>query len=92
VLVLDWKFFSKVKLVTMPTIFLLNPLEATRGPRVLSTPQDLGITSGSRVSGTRHQLQRIQDGIVPAGTGTEETYPTRGWDPFRLGLAPPSSA
>jgi hypothetical protein len=29
---------------------------------------------------------------VPAGTGTEEPRPTRGWDPFRSGTAPPSSA
>jgi hypothetical protein len=37
-----------------PAIFFLNPTEATRGPRVLSMPQDLGVTSGSQVSGTQH--------------------------------------
>jgi hypothetical protein len=75
-----------------PTIFLLSPEEATKGFRVLSTPQDLGITSGSRVSGTQHQLQRIAEGLVPAGTGTKEPCPTRGWDLFQLRPHPPSSA
>jgi hypothetical protein len=72
-------------------IFCLNPPEATKGPRVLSIPQDLGITTASRVSGTQHQLQTIMEGLVPAGTGTKEPHPTRGWDPFRSGPALPSS-
>jgi hypothetical protein len=33
---------------TTPAIFLLNPPEASRGPRILSTPQDLRITLGSQ--------------------------------------------
>lgn len=33
-------------------IFCLNPAEASKGSRVLSTPQDLGITPRSQVSGT----------------------------------------
>jgi hypothetical protein len=53
------------------------------GSRVLSMPQDLGI-------GMQHQLQRIEEGLVTAGTGTEEPCPTRGWDPFRSGPALPS--
>jgi hypothetical protein len=72
-------------------ISLLSPAEATKGSRVLSMPQDLGITSGSQVNGTQHQLQRIAKGIVLAGTGTKEHHPTRGWDEFRSGPAPPSS-
>jgi hypothetical protein len=45
----------------------LNPAKATKGQRVLSTLQDLGITSGSQVNGKQHQLQRLADGLVPAG-------------------------
>ena len=68
------------KIITFPVcfnktsnwIFLLSPAGATKGPRVLSTPQDLGITSGLLVSGTQHQLQRLSKGLVPAGTGMEE--------------------
>jgi hypothetical protein len=33
-----------------PAIFQLNLPEAPKGPRVLSMPQDLGISSGSQVS------------------------------------------
>jgi hypothetical protein len=73
-------------------IFLLSSAEAVKGSRVLSMLQDHGITSGTGVSGMQHQLQRISKGLVPAGTGTKEPHPTRGWDPFRLGPAPPSSA
>ena len=40
----------------------------------------------------QHQLQRVEKGLVPAGTGTKETCPTRGWDSFQSGPAPPSSA
>jgi hypothetical protein len=29
---------------------------------------------------------------MPAGTETKEPRPTRGWDPFGLGPAPPSSS
>lgn len=36
-------------------IFLLNLVEAPKGSRVLSTQQDLRITSRSRVTGTQHQ-------------------------------------
>ena len=75
----------------IPAIFLLSPAEATKGTRVLSTLQDLGMTLGSWVSGKQHQLQRMAGGLVPAGTGTEEPHPTRGWDPFRSGAARPSS-
>ena len=39
---------------SIPAIFHLNPLEAAKGLTVLSTPQDLRITSGSWVSGTQH--------------------------------------
>ena len=42
--------------------------------------------------GMQHQLQRMAKGLVPAGTGTKETHPTRGWDSFWSGPAPPSSA
>jgi hypothetical protein len=38
--------------------------------------QDLRITSGSWVSGTQHQLQRIEEGFVPARTGTKEPHQT----------------
>lgn len=72
-------------------IKLLNPEEAAKGPRILSMLQDLGIILRSQVSGTQHQLQRIAEGLVPAGTGTEEPRPTRGWDPPRSGPALPSS-
>ena len=41
-------------------IFLLSPAEATKGTRVLSTLQDLGMTLGSWVSGKQHQLQKLQ--------------------------------
>ena len=75
-----------------PAIFLLSPVESTKGSRVLSMMQDLGITLGSWVSRMQHQLQRITEGLVPVGTGTEEPHPTRGWDPFRSGAARPSSA
>jgi hypothetical protein len=34
---------------------------------------------GSLVTGTQHLFQKIQDGRVPAGTGTKETHPTSGW-------------
>jgi hypothetical protein len=40
----------------------------------------------------QHQLQRITEGLVPAGTGTKEPRPNRGWDSFWRGPAPPSSA
>jgi hypothetical protein len=73
-------------------IFLLNPAEATRGPRVLSMIQDLWITSGSQVSGAQHQLGRVKEGLVPAGAGMEGYLLTKGWEPFRLGPAKPSSA
>jgi hypothetical protein len=68
-------------------IFHLNLGEATKVCRVLSVSQDLGITLGSRVSGTQHQLQRIEEGLVPAVTGSKESCTTRGWDPFWLGPA-----
>jgi hypothetical protein len=42
-------------------IFLLSPAEAAKGSRVLPTFQNLGITSGSLVSGTQHQLQIIME-------------------------------
>jgi hypothetical protein len=74
-----------------PAIFLLSPVEVAKGFRVLFMLQDLGITLGSWVGGMQHQHQRTEEGLVPAGTGTKEPCPTRGWDPFRLGPAPPSS-
>jgi hypothetical protein len=70
---------------TSPSIFRLNPAEAIKGSRVLSTSQNLGINLESRVSGTQYQLQRIMEGLVPAGTGTKEPCLTRGWDSFRSG-------
>ena len=75
-----------------PAILFLSPAEAAKGSRVLFMLQDIGITSGTRASGTQHQLQRIVEGLVPAGTGKEELHLTRDWDPFRLGPATPSSA
>ena len=74
-----------------PTIFLLIPAETSKGSRVLSVPHDLGITWGSRVSGTQHQLQRIEEVLVPAGTGMQKPHLTVAWDPFRLGPSPLSS-
>ena len=50
---------GSVPVVPTPTIFLLSPAEATKDSIMLSTPQDLGVTLGSLVSGTQHQLQRI---------------------------------
>jgi hypothetical protein len=75
-----------------PPIFPLSPSEAAKGSRVLSTLQDLRITSGSWVSGMQHQLQRIVEGLVPAGTGTKKPRLTRGCNPFRSGPALPFSA
>jgi hypothetical protein len=66
-----------------PSIFCLNPVEAAKDPRGLSTPQHIRITSGSPVSGTQHQIQRITKGLVPAGTGTKEPCLTRGWGLFQ---------
>jgi hypothetical protein len=74
------------------TIFLLSRVEVTKVSRVFSTLQYLGITSGSWVSGTQHQVQRIAEGLVTSGTGTKDPLLTRGWEPFRYGPAPPSSA
>ena len=71
-------------------IFLLRPAEATKNSRVLPTPQNPGITSGSRVNGRQYQLQRIAESLVPEGTGMEEPHQTRGWDPFGSGPPPPS--
>jgi hypothetical protein len=67
---------GSVQVMSSPAIFLLNPAEATKGPRVLSSgPQDhLRIM----VSVMQHQLQRIAEGLVPAETGTKEPRPTRG--------------
>ena len=62
---------------------LPEPEEPAKNPRGLSTLQDLRITSGSQVSGTQHQLQRMGEGLVPAGTGAKEPHLTRGWDPFQ---------
>jgi hypothetical protein len=78
--------------ISRKAIVLLSPAEAAKGYRVLSMQQDIWISSGSQVSATQLQLYRITEGLVPAGTGTEEPCPTRGWDPFRSGPAPPSSA
>ena len=75
-----------------PAIFFLNPVEAARSPRVLSMPQDLRITWGSRVSGAQHQLQRVQEGLVQWGQGWRSPARHRGWDPVRSGPALPSSA
>jgi hypothetical protein len=61
-----------------PAFFVLNPVKATR----LSMLQHFRITSRSWVSRAQHQLQRVKEGLVPAGAGTEEPHPTRGWDPF----------
>jgi hypothetical protein len=46
-------------------------------------------TSGSRVSGVQHQLQRILKSLVLAGTWKKEPRPTRGWDLFQSGQHPP---
>ena len=85
----QWLGSDQVRAI--PAIFLLNPGEDSKMSRVFSMPQVLGITSGSQVSGSQHQLQRIVEGLVPAGTGMEEPCLTRGWDPFRLEPAQPSS-
>ena len=73
-------------------IFRWNPVEAPKGSRVLSILQDLRITSGSQVSGMQHLLQRIAEGLVPAGTGTKEHIQPECWDLFRSRPDPPSSA
>jgi hypothetical protein len=75
---MKYKQRQQYKKITDPTIFFLNPAEDAQGSRGLSMPQDLRITSGSRVSGTQHQLQRIAEVLVPAGTGTKEPRPNRG--------------
>jgi hypothetical protein len=49
----------------MPTIFLLSPVEAAKGSRVLSMPQDLGITGEWNTT----SASRITEGLVPAETG-----------------------
>jgi hypothetical protein len=64
-------------------------MEPARGPRVRSKKQDFGITSGSPVSGAQYQLQRISEGLVPAGTGIEEPCPTRE-DEIRSGQGQPN--
>ena len=51
---------------------LLNSAESTKGMRVLSMLQDLGITSGLQVSGTQHQLRESWEVLVPAETGAKE--------------------
>ena len=70
-------------------ICLLRPEEASKGSRV-STKQEIGINSGSQVSGRQNQLQRITEGPVPTGTGTEGFYLMRCWASFRSGPALPS--
>jgi hypothetical protein len=62
--------------------FILSSALASQGFRVLSTPQNLRITSGSLVSGMQHQLQRITEGLLPAGKWMEESHQTRDWGPF----------
>ena len=91
---------GSIQVGASPCIFLLNLAETTKGPRGLFTQQVLGITSGSLVSGTQHQLQRIPEGPVPPGTGTKEPHPEArifsGWgqahhlprEPSRGGLGP----
>jgi hypothetical protein len=71
-----------------PTTFLLSPAEAAKGSRVLSMPQDLGIMGEWKAT----SASKTAEGLVPAGTGTKDPIPTRSWDPFRSGPAPPSSA
>jgi hypothetical protein len=90
ILFTKWNTIQLLK--TRTSIFCLNPTEATKGSRVLSMLQDLGIISGLQVSGKQHQLQRITEGLVPAGTETKEPCLTRGQDPFQSGPALPSSA
>jgi hypothetical protein len=82
---------GSVRVRATPAIFLLSPAEATKDSRVLSTPQGIRLTSGTRVSGMQHQLQRIAEGLVPALIGTKEPCRTRGWDSLRSGPVPPSS-
>ena len=55
--------------LSTPAIFLLSPAEAAKSSRVLSTPQNLRITSRSRVSGTQPQLQRIAVGLYQQEQG-----------------------
>ena len=52
-----------------PTIFHLKAADAAKGLRVLSTLQDLGITSGSHASGAQHQLQRIEEHLCQQEQG-----------------------
>jgi hypothetical protein len=51
--------------------------------------QDLGITSGTRVSGMQHQLQRIVEGLVPAGTGKKEPHPDQRLGSVLVGVTHP---
>ena len=53
-------------------------LEDSPRCRPPSTPR----ASGSLVSRMQNQFQRILEGLVPAGTGTKEPCPTRGWNSF----------
>jgi hypothetical protein len=57
----------------------------------INKSQVLGIALGSRVSRSQHQLQRIVEGLVPAGAGKSEPRPNRGWDLFCSGPPLPSS-
>jgi hypothetical protein len=69
VLINLYSYYIRLVLYARPAI-CLNPVEATKGSRVLSMLQYLCITSGSRASGTQHQLQTIVEGLAPAGIGT----------------------
>jgi hypothetical protein len=83
----EYYCWGSVSVGASPAIFCLKQTEATKGLRVLSTPQDLRITLG-----TQHQLQRIAEGLVSAGRETKEPLLIRGLDLFQSGPPQPSSA
>ena len=78
--------------VTGATVHLVTA-EPDGGPIVLQKAIDVlpWDTPESLHSGTQHQLQRIAEGLVAAGTEMEEPRLTRGWDPFLSGPPLPSS-
>lgn len=71
-----------------PAIFLLIPVEASKGSRVLSMPQDLGITGEWNATSAPMNC----GGSCAGRNRKKEPCLTRDWDQFRLGPALPSSA
>jgi hypothetical protein len=64
----------------MPAIFRLNPVEATKGSRVLSTQQDLKIPGEYNSTSAPKNCE----GSLPAGTGTKEPCPIQTLGSFQV--------